>query len=156
MQHTTYSRGFLLLVIVPLLATATRAQERHFKYLGEGERAGMVLFENRRAMVQVVEVWTMNHEVHLDTLDIWVQHIGSPADKIDPRAMRADLILACYPQWHPIWAQEKAIMPSGEGKLTVWEDQNDVWFAVFPEEAPPTWYTFHQQRRQAEKDVPTP
>lgn len=115
------------------LAACTSAKPFTFKpnthrYFLEVERPGTVysLLENAKykgAMVPLVE---LNEDGQTgDTLKAWIQHYNGRT-KFSPEANQADIVIACYRESQPEFAQTLHVLPESTGKIYVYMMEGGV------------------------------
>lgn len=102
--------------------------EANHRYFLEVNRPGTVyaLLENSKykgAMIPLVEI-NDNGQAG-DTLNAWVQHYNGRT-KFAPEATGADIIIACYRESQPTYAQAMHVLPESEGKIYVYMMEGGV------------------------------
>lgn len=68
-------------------------------------------------MIPLVEI--NEHGQAGDTLQAWVQHYNGRT-KFSSQANRADIIIACYRESQPTYAQALHVLPESNGKIYVY------------------------------------
>ena len=98
------------------------------RYFLEVERPGSVysVLENRKYKGALIPIVELNENGQPgDTLQAWVQHFNGRSG-FSSDADQADIVIACYREALPEYAQHMHVLPESNGKIYVYMMQGNV------------------------------